>query len=370
MIQQKLYIFLIERKGWIPLGFLVLCFFILMLLPRITAILLAAFFTAYAVSPVVEFLDRRLRLPRSVATALLMTLALLFVASLLFIILPAIFAQLADAIKKLPALAAQMINWVYEKAYLNGVDITEYQNLTEEALLERLGSFVPAFASLSQFIGAVFQKTFSVLSFFIDVLIYAVVTFFVSTRLPSIFNSITGLFPPAKKAEMLEWLDKFDRVLSGFIRGQLIVCFVLGSFYALGLTIAGLEHGGSLGVLIGTLCFVPYIGIITGIIISSLLALSAGGVVLMAKVFLVFVIIQTMDAIGITPNIMGKKVGISPVLVIVALFAGAELAGFLGVLVAVPTFAILKLIGGYMVEKYKSSAIYNAPVPVDTPKVD
>jgi predicted PurR-regulated permease PerM len=340
------------------------------LLPRITAILLAAFFTAYAVSPVVEFLDRRLRLPRSVATALLMLTALCFLLLLLLIILPAIFAQLADAVQKLPGLLVAAINWGYEKAYLNGIDLNEYQNLTEEALFDRLGSFFPAFDSLPDFIGAVFQKTFSVLAFFIDLLIYAVVTFFASTRLPAIYDSLVALLPPAKKDEMLVWLEKFDRVLSGFIRGQIMVCFVLGSFYALGLTIAGLDQGASLGVLIGTLCFVPYIGLITGVIIAALLALSAGGAVLMLKVVSVFVVIQTIDTIAITPNIMGKKVGISPVFVIIALFAGAELAGFLGVLVAVPTFAILKIISGYIVEKYKSSAIYNAPVPVDTPKVD
>lgn len=368
MIQQKLYTFLVERKGWIPLGFLILAGFILLFLPRITAILLAAFFTAYAISPVVEFMDRRLRLPRAVATVLLMLAALLFVALLIFIIVPAIFSQLADAVGKLPALAVAAISWLYEAAYTNGIDITEYQNLTEEALLERLGSFLPAFSSLPEFIGAVFRQTFSVLSFFVNLLIYAVVTFFVSTRLPAIFNSITGLFPPAKKGEMLEWLEKFDRVLSGFIRGQIMVCFILGSFYTIGLTLAGLKDGASVGVLIGALCFVPYIGIITGVIIASLLALSAGGPLLMFKVFLVFVIIQSLDAVAITPNIMGKKVGISPVLVIIALFAGAELAGFLGVLVAVPTFAILKLIGGYLVEKYKSSAIYNAPA--ESPKVD
>ena len=164
---------------------------------------------------------------------------------------------------------------------------------------------------------------------------------------------------------MMEWLDKFDRVLSGFIRGQIMVCFILGSFYTTGLTLAGLRDGASVGVLIGLLCSVPYVGIITGFIVATLLALSAGGWLLALKVLLVFAIIQTVDTVAVTPNIMGKKVGISPVFVIIALFAGAELACFLGVLVAVPTFAILKIIIAYIVEKYKSSAIYNAPV--DTP---
>lgn len=367
MIQEKIYAFFIERKGWIPFGFFLIFLFIFILLPHISAILLAAFFTAYAVSPLVAFMNSRMRLPRSVATILLMALALLFLSLLLFVILPAIFAQLADAVKRLPMLAVSTVNWIYEKAYENGININEYQNITEEALLERLGAVVPSFESMPQFMGTVFRQTFSALFFLVDLLIYAVVTFFVSTRLPAVYDALVSLFPPARKDEMVEWLHKFDRVLAGFIRGQLGVCFVLGSLYAFGLTVIGLPDGASLGILIGTLCFVPYIGIITGVIVASLLALSAGGPLLFVKVLIVFTVIQVTDMIAITPNIVGRNVGVSPVFVIVALFAGAELAGFLGVLVAVPTFAILKLIGTYFVEKYKASAIYNAPpdAPVD-----
>jgi len=360
MIGEKLYSFFIERRGWIPAGFFLLCFFILWFLPKITAILLAAFFTAYAVSPVVAFLNARLRMHRALATALVMLLGILFVTTILFVVLPSLFAQLAEAGKKLPALLVSMLNWLYEQAYQYGIDLNEYQNLTEEALLERIGTLLPAFDSLPHFVSTVFQKTFSFLSFLFYLLIYAVIFFFMSMRLPQLYQSIVGLFPPSRKAEFHEWIEKFDHVLSGFIRGQLTVCLVLGTLYAICLTIVGLPSGGSLGVVIGLFCLVPYVGIITGFTVSSLLALSAGGWLLALKGLLVFAAIERLDAIAITPNIMGRRVGISPVLVIVALFAGAELAGFLGVLVAVPTFAILKLIGEYLLEKYKASEIYRA----------
>ncbi len=358
MIGEKLYSFFITRRGWIPAGFLFLVVLILLFLPKITAILLAAFFTAYAVSPIVAFLNTRLKMHRILATVLILLFGALFITAVLFVVLPSLFAQLADAGKKLPALAVSLLNWVHEHAYEYGIDLNEYQNLTEEALLERVGMLIPAFDSLPHFIGVVFQKTFSFLSFLFYLLIYAVIFFFMSVRLPQLYQSIVGLFPPSRKDEFLEWMEKFDHVLSGFIRGQLTVCLVLGSLYAIGLTLIGLPSGGSLGVVIGLFCLVPYVGIITGFALSSLVALSAGGWLLALKVFLVFGVIQTLDAVAITPNIMGRRVGISPVFVIIALFAGAELAGFLGVLVAVPTFAILKLIVEYLVEKYKSSDLY------------
>jgi len=361
MIEQRLYSFFVERRGWIPTAFFFLCFLVLFFLPKITAILLAAFFTAYAVSPIVAFFNRRLRMHRAFATAVIMFAGMLFLASILFVILPSLFTQLAEAGRKLPALVAAALNWIHEQTYQHGIDLNEYQNLTEEALLERMGSFIPAFDSLPQFVGTVFQKTFSVLSFLFYLLIYAVITFFMSMRLPDLYCAIVALLPLSRKEEFLEWMEKFDRVLSGFIRGQITVCLVLGLLYAFCLTLVGLPSGGSLGILIGLFCFVPYVGIISGFVIASLLALSAGGWLLALKVFLVFGAIQTLDAVAITPNIMGKRVGISPVFVIIALFAGAELAGFLGVLVAVPTFAILKLIGGYFVEKYKASEIYRGP---------
>ncbi len=370
MIGEKIYSFFIERRGWIPAGFFLLCFFVLWFLPKITAILLAAFFTAYAVSPVVAFLNTRLRMHRALATAIVMLMGILFVTAILFVVLPALFSQLAEAGKKLPALLVSMLNWLYEQAYQYGIDLNEYQNLTEEALFERVGTLLPVFDSLPQFVSTVFQKTFSFFSFLFYLLIYAVVFFFMSMRLPQLYRAIVGLFPPSRKAEFHEWVEKFDHVLSGFIRGQITVCLVLGTLYAVCLTLVGLPSGGSLGVIIGFFCLVPYVGIITGFTVSLLLALSAGGWALALKVFLVFAAVQTLDAIAITPNIVGQRVGISPVLVIIALFAGAELAGFLGVLVAVPTFAILKLIGEYLLEKYKASEIYQESTLPSPPSVD
>ena len=185
------------------------------------------------------------------------------------------------------------------------------------------------------------------------------ISFFISFNLPKLYDKTVALFPVRHKTSMVMWLNRFDLILSGFIRGQLTVGFILGSLYAVGLTLVGIENGGSFGAMIGLFCIVPYIGLFAGFLIVMLMALSKGGVLLLLKAVVVFVIIQVVDTAFITPNIMGKKVGISPVLVIIALFAGAELGGFLGILVAVPTFAMLKLISEEIVNRYKMSNHFN-----------
>ena len=117
--------------------------------------------------------------------------------------------------------------------------------------------------------------------------------------------------------------------------------------------------------MVGALCFVPYVGLFTGIFISLILALISGGAAGMFKVLVIFVIIQICDTIFITPNIVGKKVNVNPVFVIIALFAGAEIGGFLGVLTAVPLFSMMKVVADEVIKRYKSSDFYNEKI-VDT----
>ena len=356
--KEKLNKFLFDKKGWIPLLFVSLLILSFILVPRMAAILLASFVAADAIEPIVDFFSRKLKIPRTFTTILSIILIVLVIGILLLAIIPEIISQLGNAADKMgPAMVSL---WDMANTYAGKMNINLRELVSRDEFVSGLGSHAESLSKIiSGTTGVVLKQTFSVVSFLLDMLIFIVITFFASSRFKKIKESIFSLVPPHMQQTTGEWLLKFDKIFSGFIRGQLTVCIVLGSLYAVLFTIAGIQGGGNLGIMIGALCFVPYVWLFTGISISLILALISGGFWGLFKVLIIFVIIQICDTIFITPNIVGKKVNVSPVFVIIALFAGAEIGGFLGVLTAVPVFAMLKVVIDEVVARYKDSDFYN-----------
>jgi len=349
--------FFFNRKGWIPIFFLLVFILCIIVAPNITSILLAALFIAYAVEPLVQFMSRKLKLPRSVASGLVLFIIVLFGLLLILIVLPGIVEQLYMAFSNFDTFSKDLWEWINALSLKLGIDLSSH--IDRQELAGRLSSVLePLFSSATNVFGMLFKKTFGVLSFIFNMVIFVVIAYFTSSRYPQIKDSIFSLVPPLKQTNTKIWLGKFDLILSGFIRGQLLVCLVLGSLYSAGFAIANIPNALSLGIFIGALCIVPYVGLFFGIVISILLTLVSAGPFALIKLAIVFIVIQTCDTLFITPNIVGKKVGIRPIFVIIAIFAGAEVGGFLGVLIAVPTFAILKLLGDDMIKRYKHSSFY------------
>ena len=356
--KEKLNRFLFDKKGWIPLLFVFLLVLAFILAPRMAAILIASFVAADAIEPIVDFFSRKLKIPRTFTTILSIFLIVSVAGILLLAIIPEIIMQLGTAADKIKP--AMISLWDMVNAHAGKFNINLRELISRDDFVSGLGSHAESLSKLiSGTTGMVLKQTFSVVSFFLDMLIFVVITFFASSRFKKINESIFALVPPHMQSSAKKWLLKFDKIFSGFIRGQLTVCIVLGSLYAVLFTIAGIQGGGNLGIMIGALCFVPYVGLFTGISISLILALISGGFWGMIKVLVIFVVIQICDTIFITPNIVGKKVNVSPVFVIIALFAGAEIGGFLGVLTAVPVFSMLKVITDEVITRYKASDFYN-----------
>ncbi|MBR4490280.1 AI-2E family transporter, partial [bacterium] len=319
--KEKLNRFFFDKKGWIPLLFITLVILAFVFAPTISAILIAAFVAADAIEPIVDFFSRKLKIPRTFTTILAIILIVLVIGILLLAIIPEIIVQLGSAADKIkPAMVSL---WEYASTHAEKMNINLRGLVSRDDFVSGLGSHAESLSKIiSGTTGTVLKQTFSVVSLLLDMLIFVVITFFASSRFKMIKESIFVLIPPHMQPSAKEWLLKFDKIFSGFIRGQLTVCIVLGSLYAVLFTIAGIQGGGNLGIMIGALCFVPYVGLFTGISISLILALISGGFWGLFKVLMIFVIIQVCDTVFITPNIVGKKVNVSPVFVIIALFAG------------------------------------------------
>jgi predicted PurR-regulated permease PerM len=148
-------------------------------------------------------------------------------------------------------------------------------------------------------------------------------------------------------------------ILSAFVRGQLLVCAILAVLYSIGLSLIGIDLAVVVGTLAGITFIIPYVGTLLGIALSTLLALLKFHDLLHPLLCLGwFVIVQALEGALITPKIVGDRVGLHPVLTILALLIGGQLFGIAGMILAVPAAAVLKVFVGMLRETYLASGYF------------
>lgn len=190
-------------------------------------------------------------------------------------------------------------------------------------------------------------------------LITPVVAFYMLRDWDTFVKKVDNLLPRKSKNVIREQFRQIDRALSGFIRGQLSVCLILGTYYSLGLKFVGLDLGILVGFLAGLISFIPYVGSISGFVISIILALAQfNDYTKVLEVIAVFAIGQFVEGNFLTPKLVGDNVGLHPVWVMFALLAGGVLLGFLGLMIAVPVAAIIGVLMRYTINNYKKSSLY------------
>ena len=190
-------------------------------------------------------------------------------------------------------------------------------------------------------------------------LVTPVVAFYMLRDWDKFVEKVDTLLPRKSKKTIREQFRQIDRALSGFIRGQLSVCVILGTYYSIGLKLVGLELGILVGFLAGLISFIPYVGSISGFVVSIVLALAQfNDYTKVLEVVAVFVFGQFVEGNFLTPKLVGDNVGLHPVWVMFALLAGGVLLGFLGLMIAVPVAAIIGVLTRYAINNYKQSNLY------------
>lgn len=152
---------------------------------------------------------------------------------------------------------------------------------------------------------------------------------------------------------------EIDEIISGYVRGQTMVCLFLACYYSIGLTLAGLHYGFIIGILTGILTFIPYAGALAGTTTGILVAVfQFDDWTKIAAVIAVFLTGQFLEGNFITPKIVGDKVKLNPVWIIFGLLAGGALFGFVGVLIAVPITAVIGVLVRFFTRQYLNSTLY------------
>lgn len=343
-------------------GLLVAAWLTLQLFASVLLPFVAAAGIAYFLDPPATQLARA-GVPRG-AAALLLVIALI-AAGLLFALLlyPLILSQISMLIARVPSYVDALRHFAADvMARLQEQLGPEYVDEKLRDLVSGQAGAMVAFlaAALSRVIGGGFAL-FNVISLAV---VTPVVAFYLLRDWPRIVARVDGWLPRRYAGVLRAQAREVDRILSAWVRGQAVCCLVLALYYAVGLSVVGLDLGLIVGMAAGALSFIPYVGTITGAVTSIGLAFAQfstwTGVAMVAAVF---VSGNLLEGYVIYPRFLGDRVELHAVWVIFALFAGGAAFGFLGVLLAVPVAAVIGVLSRFWLRRYLASPLYLDPPP-------
>jgi len=303
------------------------------LLRQILIPLTLAFIVAYIFDPVIDFCEQR-KVRRTIAIAAL--LALLAMASVvaLLVIVPRLIHQSAELISSFqegfPELQDKLLVFIER---FGGSGLAKRFSSDIESLFATLKSHVPQMLeSVGTALSRIVAGTLGVVGSVVTFLLFAVVSVYLLLDFDKITEKTRELIPPAYKENILRIMGKIDANLRGFFRGQILVCTFLAVFYFIGLSLLRVPYALPIALVGGYGQVVPYLGT----------ALAVGDAFHPLGALAVIALGQLLEGFVITPRIMSEKVGLHPVVIILAILIFGNLMGFLGVLFAVPLAAILR----------------------------
>jgi predicted PurR-regulated permease PerM len=311
---------------------------------------------AYLLDPLCDRLQR-LGLARWAATAAVLLLFVLLAIVVLLIAVPVIINQINQLIAAFPDYYQRFTQLV--RPIVNELR----EQISEASFSELEKSFTQYIGSAASWIGSImgslWQGGMAVIDILSIVFITPVVAFYLMRDWDRMIATIDGYVPQPQQETVRMLARQVDFTLSRFVRGQLLVSLSLGLFYAITLSLAGLNFAFLVGVVSGVLSIIPYVGTLTGLVASVGIAMVQFDDWVMWVVILgIFLLGQFLEGNFITPKLVGESVGLHPVWVMFALVAGASLFGFTGVLLAVPVAAVIGVLARFALGRYRDSTLY------------
>ncbi|AIL64681.1 pheromone autoinducer 2 transporter [Rickettsiales bacterium Ac37b] len=308
---------------------------------------------AYLLDPLVAKLESK-SLSRSSSSGIIVAMFFIIIIVVGIIIMPLIYDQFISFIHKIPEYHISMQKKV----------IPLYSELMEKIdpnLVEKIDGLAQNFSEklfqyLTRFLNSIWQSGLALINFLFLIFITPIITFYLLRDWPKMLYTIEQLLPNSTKGIIKEQTQEIDFILSGYIRGQMNVCLMMAVFYSTSLSFLGLDFGLVIGAASGLLTLIPFIGPIIGFIASLSLALfqsmDSTHILILC---IIFIIGPALEGNFITPKLVGERVKLHPAWIIFAVLVSTNLAGFTGMLVAVPTAAIIGVLTRFFIQQYLSS---------------
>ncbi len=307
---------------------------------------------AYFLDPIADRLQRA-GLSRVAATTIISVLMLLLVVLLFLAVIPTLIGQLSALINSAPEMSQRLQVFLTERF----PDLTDETSTIRQTLAQLAEGIRARGAELAN---TVIGSALGVINAVVLMVVVPVVSFYLLLDWDKMVARVDALLPRDHAPVVRQLGREVDRVLAAFVRGQLSVCLVLGSFYAIALMLAGLQFGLIVGAIAGAITFIPYIGSLVGGTLAIGLALFQfwGDWLSIGLVAGIFVLGQFLEGNIITPRLVGNSVGLHPVWLLFALSAFGAVFGFLGLLVAVPVAAMIGVLIRFAAAQYTKSPLY------------
>ena len=344
------------------LGFILIAIVALGMVQGILLPFAAGVVLAFILSPAVARIERW-GIRRSLASLAVLVLFLIGLVLVLVVLVPLIQNQVVQLFAKVPALITflqeqnkRLTGLLHEQLPKEQMD--KLQDLVNGKLAEAVGWMATLLQSL-------ITSSIAILNVVSLVVITPIVTFLLLRDWETIVVLIDDLVPRQSLPTVRAQARAVSDTLVGFIHGQALVCLILAIYYGTALSFAALlDSGLALGLLIGVLAVIPMLGATLGFVLAlGLAATQYGTWTSVLTVVAIFAFGQVIEGNFLTPKLVGDRIRLHPVWVIFALFAGASLFGFVGVLFAVPAAAVIGVLVRFAVSRYRRSTIYDPRQP-------
>jgi predicted PurR-regulated permease PerM len=295
---------------------------------------------------------------RLVATLAIVAFSFTLVAVIIILTVPVIIRELSHFLEHLPLYVRRVHTLATDpnRPWLS--------KIVGEGLAETERSISELTKFASGWVDSIIRSVWSGGRALISILSIGIVTPIVACYLLYDWNRMVGTIdnwvPPAHRETVRALAREIDKTISGFVRGQSTLCLVLAVYYAVALRLIGLDHGVLIGIAAGLISFIPYLGSLSGLAVSTCIAIAQFSpdwrpIWLVPAVFVVG---QSLADYVLAPYLVGRRVHLNPVWVMFALFAFGYLFGFVGLLIAVPLASAIGVMTRFALRTYYASSLY------------
>lgn len=331
--------------------FIILVLSFLYFIRDILIILFTSIIIASAVEPFVHW-GRKYKVPRPVSVVFIYLLFLGIIALTISLLIPPLTEQVRELVRELPFIIEKLSSYIET---LKDLSVKYQLNTNPDAFLQTMGE------RLGQFSSGIFATTRGIISGFSAALLVFVISFYLAIEEGGITKFVRAIIPDKHEPYVMNLFERSQQQIGKWLRGQLILALVVGIAVFLGLTILGVRYALVIALISALLEIIPYVGPIIASVLGIFLAFLQAPLTGLLVLGL-FIIIQQIENHILQPKIMGKAVGLHPVVVIMVLLVGAKMGGVIGMILAVPLASVVSV----FLEDLMGSASTVATPPSDS----
>ena len=335
------------------IGFL--CFKI----PDITYPFVISFILAYLLNPLATILNSKFGMSRAITSIIISILLIVLMVAATIYLVPLIYTQISVLIRHIPEYESYIINnivpfIVHKMGAIDPQISTKLKVIADQGINS-------IFGVVSNAAHNVWSYTMATIHLLLFMVLVPVLLFFILRDWNRMSQGFFDLIPKHHQKFVKTLFKDIDNVLGAYLRGEMIVCSILATYYSIALTFIGMDFAVLLGIVCGLSIILPLIGMIIVIISLGLVGyFTFGFSIHMAYIGGIYLVGALLENTFLTPKIIGDSLGISPVWIIFSVLLFGYIAGPVGILMAIPTTGVIKVILTHMKQDYKKSDLYNS----------